>query len=118
MLAEPGRWERYYEGDEHERRIAATYSYSDRMRYYWPDPEITAATRRSCTPRRGRHPAPAAEPVLPVQYERVREGLLPNRAEDIVLDRVRDVLRPYAAAVAPRERLAEAAATTTSKESL
>lgn len=119
MLAEPGRWERYYEGDEHEQRIARTYSYSDRMRYYWPDPEITAATEallRSLD--EVGIPLPLLSQHLPLQYERVREGLLPNRAEDIVLDRVRDVLRPYSAAVAPRERLADAVATTTSKESL
>ncbi len=53
-----------------------------------------------------------------MQYERVREGLLPNRAEDIVLDRVRDVLRPYAAAVAPRAQATGTVTTTTSKESL
>ncbi len=119
MLAEPDRWERYYEGDAHEQRIARTYSYSDRMRYYWPDPEITAATEalvRSLD--EVGIPLPLLSQYLPVQYERVREGLLPNRAEDIVLDRVRDVLRPYAAAVAPRAQATGTVTTTTSKESL
>ena len=46
MLAEPFRWERYYEGDADEQRIARRFSYSDRMRYYWPDPEKTTAIMR------------------------------------------------------------------------
>ncbi|WP_181429277.1 D-tagatose-bisphosphate aldolase, class II, non-catalytic subunit [Curtobacterium sp. MCSS17_008] len=120
MLAEPDRWERYYEGDDLEQRIARTYSYSDRMRYYWPDAEITAATE-GLLARLDEVgvPLPLLSQYLPIQYERVRDGLLPNRAEDIVLDRVRDVLRPYAAAVAPtRAGSADAVHATTSKESL
>ena len=46
MLAEPRYWQGYYEGDEHAQRIARRYSYSDRLRYYWPDPEIDAAQAR------------------------------------------------------------------------
>ncbi len=113
MLAEPDRWERYYEGSALEQRIARTYSYSDRLRYYWPDPEISAAT--DALLRRLDDlgiPLPLLSQYLPAQYERVRDGLLDDRAEDIVLDRVRDVLRPYATAVMP------AADRTTSKETL
>jgi D-tagatose-1,6-bisphosphate aldolase subunit GatZ/KbaZ len=35
---------------------------------------------------------------LPLQYERVREGSLKNEPEALIVDRVRDVLRVYAAA--------------------
>ena len=51
MLADPGRWERYYEGDADEQRIARRFSYSDRMRYYLPAPGD-----------RGRRGPPAREP--------------------------------------------------------
>ena len=40
MLEEPHWWKKYYEGDPHAQRLARRYSYSDRVRYYWPDPEI------------------------------------------------------------------------------
>ncbi len=46
MLAEPGYWENYYEGSADEQRIARRFSYSDRLRYYWPDPQIVAAEAR------------------------------------------------------------------------
>jgi len=40
MLARPKWWEGYYEGDDREKALARRYSYSDRLRYYWPDPAI------------------------------------------------------------------------------
>ena len=64
MLADPGRWERYYEGDADEQRIARRFSYSDRMRYYLPDPAIVAAVDRLLAqPRPHRRPRSADQPV-------------------------------------------------------
>ena len=40
MTDDPGYWKDYYSGPEDELRILRTYSYSDRIRYYWSDPEI------------------------------------------------------------------------------
>jgi D-tagatose-1,6-bisphosphate aldolase subunit GatZ/KbaZ len=102
MTAEPDRWERYYEGTPLEQRIARRYSYSDRLRYYWPDPEIAAATDTLLARLDAVGiPLPLLSQYLPLQYERVRDGVLENRAEALAVDHVRDVLRAYAAAVAP-----------------
>ncbi len=46
MLRKPGNWDKYYHGDEAQRRLLRTYSYSDRVRYYWADPEVDAAAQR------------------------------------------------------------------------
>ena len=46
MLADPAQWEKYYRGDPRTQRLLRRYSYSDRIRYYWPDPEIHAAQER------------------------------------------------------------------------
>jgi D-tagatose-1,6-bisphosphate aldolase subunit GatZ/KbaZ len=35
---------------------------------------------------------------LPIQYDRIRTGRLESTAQALVLDRVRDALRPYARA--------------------
>ena len=40
MTKDPGYWVNYYNGTDKELRILRTYSYSDRIRYYWADPEI------------------------------------------------------------------------------
>ena len=31
---------KYYHGDERQLAFARVYSFSDRIRYYWPDAEI------------------------------------------------------------------------------
>ncbi|MDQ0808992.1 D-tagatose-1,6-bisphosphate aldolase subunit GatZ/KbaZ [Streptomyces sp. B3I7] len=96
MRAEPSWWEGYYEGDDEERRLARRYSYSDRVRYYWPDPAIEAAVTAlfdnlSATGI----PLPLLSARLPEQYRRVRAGLLEASPRALAVDRVRDVLRDY-----------------------
>jgi D-tagatose-1,6-bisphosphate aldolase subunit GatZ/KbaZ len=102
MLDQPEHWRRYYAGTAEEQAIARRYSYSDRMRYYWPDPAIDAAvgTLLENLTTRG-IPDPLLSAFLPAQYERVRSGVLPRSPSELVVDRVRDVLRTYAAAVTP-----------------
>jgi D-tagatose-1,6-bisphosphate aldolase subunit GatZ/KbaZ len=102
MLAEPGYWEHYYEGDADEQRIARAFSYSDRMRYYWPAPDVEAACERlfANLDRTG-IPEPLISQYLPAQYWRVRSGALLPTASELAVDRVRDVLRDYAAACTP-----------------
>jgi D-tagatose-1,6-bisphosphate aldolase subunit GatZ/KbaZ len=47
MLAEPGAWQPYYGGgSETEQRVLRHYSYSDRIRYYWPAAGARAAVAR------------------------------------------------------------------------
>jgi D-tagatose-1,6-bisphosphate aldolase subunit GatZ/KbaZ len=110
MLAEPGQWAKYYAGDAAEQRLARRYSYSDRMRYYWPDPAIQAAERRLLDNLTSRTiPLPLLSQHLPDQYRRVRNGTLSTDPTDLVLDRVRDVLREYARACTPPDPEEEAA---------
>ena len=102
MLAEPRWWEGYYAGDAGVRRILRRYSYSDRVRYYWPDSEIQAAQSRLMSNLAGRDIAlPLLSQHLPDQYARVRRGELPVEPEALVLDRIRDVLRAYEVACTP-----------------
>jgi D-tagatose-1,6-bisphosphate aldolase subunit GatZ/KbaZ len=102
MLARPEEWRGYYTGTPEEQALARRYSYSDRMRYYWPDPEISAAVhtllRNLSTTG---VPEPLLSAFLPIQYDRVRRGELTGDPRGLVVDRVRDILRTYAAAVAP-----------------
>ncbi|AKS32072.1 D-tagatose-bisphosphate aldolase, class II, non-catalytic subunit [Mycolicibacterium goodii] len=99
MLAEPRYWKNYYEGDPVTQRTARRYSYSDRLRYYWADAEVDAA-RRTLLANLDRTgiPAPLISAFLPAQYERIRAGDLAADPLCLVLDRIRDALRPYAAA--------------------
>ncbi len=96
MLAEPAQWEGYYPGSDAERRLARRYSYSDRMRYYWPDPEIEEAQARLLSNLSAAGvPLPLLSAHLPLQYARVRRGELAARPRELAVDHVRDVLRDY-----------------------
>jgi D-tagatose-1,6-bisphosphate aldolase subunit GatZ/KbaZ len=102
MLAHPAEWQGYYTGTPDEQALARRYSYSDRMRYYWPDPEISAAVDALLENLSERGlPDPLLSAFLPAQYARVRRGDLEASPRELVMDRVRDVLRTYAAAVDP-----------------
>lgn len=43
MVCEPKHWAAYYSGTEEQLKLLRTNSYSDRIRYYWTDPEVSAA---------------------------------------------------------------------------
>ena len=46
MVAEPKYWKKYYPGDEATQAYKRKYSFSDRSRYYWPNPKIQAAAKK------------------------------------------------------------------------
>ncbi|MEW9304833.1 D-tagatose-bisphosphate aldolase, class II, non-catalytic subunit [Labrys neptuniae] len=64
MLAEPGYWQRYYQGDAASQHVLRHYSYSDRIRYYWPHPVAAAAVARLSQALAGR----ALPPTLVHQF--------------------------------------------------
>jgi D-tagatose-1,6-bisphosphate aldolase subunit GatZ/KbaZ len=102
MLAEPKWWRGYYDGDHRAQRLARRYSYSDRLRYYWPTAEVARAQETLLANLRATDiPLPVLSAHLPAQYARVRDGELALDPTMIVMDRVRDVLRGYARACTP-----------------
>ncbi|HEY5178608.1 MAG TPA: D-tagatose-bisphosphate aldolase, class II, non-catalytic subunit [Dermatophilaceae bacterium] len=102
MLAEPSQWQGYYPGSVDEQRLARRYSYSDRLRYYWPDQEVNSAQERLLTNLSSVElPLPLISAHLPDQYARVRRGELAAEPHALVIDHVRDVLRAYARACVP-----------------
>lgn len=97
MLSEPAAWKPYYAGDAEEQKRLRTYSYSDRMRYYWNHPAVETAVARLIE-NLGRISIPETmlSAYLPAQYGRVREGTLQNDARSLIIDKIRDILRVYA----------------------
>lgn len=43
MLQNPRYWLKYYPGTPQEQHLQRHFSYSDRIRYYWTDPDAEAA---------------------------------------------------------------------------
>jgi D-tagatose-1,6-bisphosphate aldolase subunit GatZ/KbaZ len=99
MVEDPGYWSGYYDGSAEEQRLARRYSYSDRIRYYWADPEVTAVQERLFENlRTSGIPEPLLSQYLPRQYAAVREAGLTADPESLAIEAVRAVLRDYAAA--------------------
>jgi D-tagatose 6-phosphate 4-epimerase len=49
MRTSPEYWQQYYIGSATERRVKRHFSYSDRIRYYWTDPEAVRAVGQLMT---------------------------------------------------------------------
>jgi D-tagatose-1,6-bisphosphate aldolase subunit GatZ/KbaZ len=100
MLKRPEHWQRYYHGKESEIEFSRKYSLSDRIRYYWGDPEVCRARERLISNLRAREiPLPLLSQYFPAQAPRVLGGTLSADPEALVKDRVCDVLRSYRYAV-------------------
>lgn len=103
MLSRPGNWEKYYHGDEQQRRLLRTYSYSDRVRYYWSDPEIEASGQKLISNlSEVTIPENVLSRYLPGQYWELRRGLIDGSPMSLIQSKIRDVIGIYAAAC--RER--------------
>ncbi len=99
MLADPAAWQAYYHGPPREVAWKRRFSFSDRIRYYWPRPRVQAALQRLWRNLAARPlPLPLLSQYLPRQYAAVRAGRLAPRAQDIVDYAVQQVLSDYAAA--------------------
>lgn len=99
MLHHPQDWEHYYGGDAVQQARLRVFSYSDRVRYYWGRPAIVAATDRLLQNLSGMQiPENLVSQHLPAQYAAYRLGKITLAAKDLLLDRIRDAIRPYALA--------------------
>lgn len=96
MRRDPRHWRDYYRGEEEALRRARKYSYSDRVRYYWPEPDVQAALARLVSNLRASPPPlPLVSQFLPAEYEAIREGSLANEPLSLIRRRIGGVLRIY-----------------------
>jgi D-tagatose-1,6-bisphosphate aldolase subunit GatZ/KbaZ len=99
MLAEPGSWDSHYHGDAAERRLLRHYSLSDRIRYYWNQPDAEAAVTRLTAALAGRIvPSTLFAQHLPAMRSFADTPLDPDA---LLVAAVRASLASYAAAVRP-----------------
>jgi len=101
MAANPQYWEKYYATSGAQLVLDQQYSLSDRIRYYWPVPEVEAAVTRLLTNLQAMPPPLSLlSQFLPRQYAAVRAGTLRVDARELVLHHVDGVLEQYASACA------------------
>jgi D-tagatose-1,6-bisphosphate aldolase subunit GatZ/KbaZ len=99
MLEHPEHWKHHYHGNNDACRLARSYSYSDRIRYYWPNDKINEAYSRLMSNLADQPiPLPLISQYLPLQYTEVRAGRLEATPHELIIDHIQDVLRQYHAA--------------------
>jgi D-tagatose-1,6-bisphosphate aldolase subunit GatZ/KbaZ len=98
MLREPANWKPYYDGTPEEQKLLRLYSYSDRIRYYWHQPEIAKAVETLIANLSAvTLPESMCSRYLPSQYARLRNKQIDGDPVSLIVDRIRDVLRVYEA---------------------
>jgi D-tagatose-bisphosphate aldolase class II non-catalytic subunit len=99
MLAEPQHWQKYYHGDDAALHMQRHFSYSDRIRYYWPHPDAVAAVNRLMTALGGRDiPMPLISQFLGNLHSAAAVDGQPTDARSLLLLSIRQQIDLYARA--------------------
>jgi D-tagatose-bisphosphate aldolase class II non-catalytic subunit len=99
MQREPKNWSKYYHGSDHELRLQRHFSYSDRIRYYWPHPDAARAVDALFARLEGRViPETLVSQYLGPLYPAVAAGEVAASARNLAIAAVRRVLSLYGAA--------------------
>jgi D-tagatose-1,6-bisphosphate aldolase subunit GatZ/KbaZ len=99
MTRHPEHWAAYYRGSPEEVRRKRAFSYSDRCRYYWPQPAVQGALAGLLRNLSGRPiPMPLIDEFLPESSGAVRESRLPAEPVALIRHHIQHVLDLYAAA--------------------
>jgi D-tagatose-1,6-bisphosphate aldolase subunit GatZ/KbaZ len=97
MLASPSDWMAHYQGSPEEQRLLRTFSYSDRIRYYWTATAVpTAVNKLIANLSSLKIPETLLSAYLPAQYVAVREGKLGGMPLELILHAAKSSLAPYA----------------------
>lgn len=99
MLRDPRHWESHYAGTLAQQAIARRYSLSDRVRYYWGDPQVQRSLETLVSNLRAVHIPPGLlRQYAPGPYARLGSAGSANDPEEWILDRIGAVLGGYAIA--------------------
>lgn len=99
MLGNPSHWRSHYHGNEDEQRLARTFSYSDRCRYYWTDAAVQQEVDRLLANLSSvALPLSLISQYLPREYTAIRECNLRPEPKAMIQHHIRGVLQGYAAA--------------------
>ncbi len=97
MLDHPEYWQKHYHGNDADVAFARKYSYSDRIRYYWPMPEVKDALERLLTNlSENIPPMTLLSQFMPQQYHAVRDGRISCNPVELIRNKIMKVTNIYA----------------------
>ena len=99
MVEHPENWKAYYHGNESPLKVARAFSLSDRIRYYWPNAEVSKALSVLIRNLQ-EHPAPLplVAQYLPRQAEAIRACTIKNEPCAIIRHKIQESLSRYSEA--------------------
>ena len=92
MTANPGYWQDYFSGTEAELQVLKTYSYSDRIRYYWSVEKVSAALDRLIETLKA---MPARETVISQAFMGLDFGATPSGPDALIEQHVQRCVQRY-----------------------
>jgi D-tagatose-1,6-bisphosphate aldolase subunit GatZ/KbaZ len=95
MRENPKEWRGHYHDTSNES-LDLAYSLSDRIRYYWPHPQVKQACENLLDNLRGRPlPLTLVSQHLPRQYAAIRSQQLDPTVDALLRDGIAESIRPY-----------------------
>lgn len=96
MMKNPGNWQKHYHGSDDELAIKRKYSFSDRCRYYFAQPEMKAAVEKLfANMSKVSIPLGMLRQYMPQQYIKVRDGVLEADPRSLAKDCVVHLVEDY-----------------------
>lgn len=92
MDENPSYWQDYYSGTDVELATLRIYSYSDRIRYYWTDPQIAAATNKLIE---NLSAASLPETIVSQSFMGLEFGQIPNAPAALVETHIQKCVARY-----------------------
>ena len=86
MQENPKYYANHYYGSDSEIAYKRKFSFSDRCRYYMQQPAVEEAEAKLFENFKDGVPLGLLSQFFPVQYQKVREGILENKPEALVMD--------------------------------
>lgn len=102
MVKNPSNWKKHYHGTAEKIKYARKYSFSDRARYYFPVEEVRVAVETLIKNLKStKIPLTLLSEFMPIQYNKIRSGILKNEPEAILKDRIVNCIDDYMYASIP-----------------
>ena len=96
MVQHPEHWAKYYRGDQAEQAFKRRFSLSDRVRYYWPRPEVRSALEKMLHNLESVSlPLALVGQYFPRQVDEVRSRRLDLSPRALIDHHIRSVLDDY-----------------------
>ncbi|MEP1448589.1 MAG: D-tagatose-bisphosphate aldolase, class II, non-catalytic subunit [Paraglaciecola sp.] len=99
MGENPVYWEKYYSKEAKAQALDCQYSLSDRIRYYWPQPEVTATLEKLLKNLDdSQPPLTLISQYMPNQYCAIVNGEIGRDTKELIFHKISEVLTQYSAA--------------------